>query len=867
MNPSISSPFGSHQGANLADVNALLRLTEGQTKKSSYLQEAVRELYLHYRDLEKVVWRELILAGEQVSRFHQGQQLITPNPFLPGRWIPYNVTSPGSGERRALSIMQWHFTTCIEKWLTSNPDVRFRPGVQSDEAAEAAEAAKLISRHYDSQFYGVEISIQEALMGLCYGSYIWRLKIDQTKPITAWKEIFGEQEVALGDGYGKCGDCPKEGKASEFPDEMCPECGGQAQVEPPATQIVPVVTGKEPVQLGDFALELVPFPSCRWDLHTTADLSEWMIVERRTSMTAVRQVLGNMTIPGSPSSNIGLDVIDRMAYTGQAQSGHSSVVGTRKPYKEPVSVEEFWCSPSQYGDIRLNRPIQTVDGQTIPANERLGDLLNGQNLCFLGLNEMATVLGVFVEDHRDYVTQGVWYSKQGSGAGRGQQDLVEVQKRLNADDQQLHNFWRASSTPSLLVLSEILGEEGKGEYLGWGAENIPVSRVNLPEGMGLKDVVAPAFQPGTASGQMVEYVYRRLEEYAQKASHAMNMTSGLPGVNNETATGANITQAVQSGLYLPPLSIKGEIRLKNFLKLLKLYPKQFPIDRYFPLGGKFNQSSGKYLNGANLNQDIIGEVVPDSQNPRNSYMKRTDYMAFGQLLGALAVLPQYLTPDRIDDMERTFDLEMESETRNVAHALCFRRLRQMQNAAGMINDPMMLIQQIKPPVIAPSVDPQTGQQTIGPSVEFIVEPAHDVKAQWYAEWLDSDEGCEAPDVLRAAAAQMVKLHFGAKGTADSAMAAQQGSVEVAAQAPVALAQHLAGQAMQQNQQPEPPSADTQMDMANEEAQRKHEAQESEKDRQHELQTKKIDVSLKKSEHQNKIQLAKMKPKPKPAGKK
>lgn len=851
------SPFASHSGPNFADLNALLKLQPGNLRSSNYFQEAVRDLYLHYRDMEKQTWRELILAGEQVARFHSGQQLITPSPFLPGRWLPYNVQSPSEGERRALSIMQWHFTTCIEKWLTSSPDVRFRAGVQSDEAAESAEAAKLISRHYATKFYGVEQSIQEALSGLCYGTYIWRLKVDNQQTITAFREIFEDKEVSLGEGWGKCGDCGYAGIASDFPDERCKDCGGMAQVEPPATQLVPTSTGREPVQLGDFVNELIPFPAVRFDLHTTADQSEWMIIERRTTATTVRQSLGNFTIPGQPSSNLGLDVIDRLASSGQAQGGKSGVGGQRQMYKDPVSVEEFWCSSNQYGDIKLNREIKTVGGETIPADTRLGDVFNG-NLCFLGLNEMSTVLGVFPEDHRDYMTQGVWYSRQGSGVGRGQQDLVEIQKRLNADDQLVHNFWRATSTPSLLVLSEVLGEEGKGQYLGWGAENIPVSKASLPEGMSLKDVVTPAFVPQSVSGQMFEYVYRRLEEYAQKASHAMNMTSGIPGVNNETATGANITQALQAGLYLPPLSIKGENRLRTYQKLLKLYPKQFPVDRYFPLGGKFNQHAGKYLNGADLCMDIVGEVVPESQNPRNSYMKRQDYVAFSALLANLSAVmigtKPYLTPDRIDDIERTFDLENESESKNVAADISFRRVRRMQEMAGMAADPMQLIAQLEPPVIEPGVDPATGQPTVEPTIDFICEPAHEVKAQWLSEWLDSNEAEVAPRVLRLAVAQLSKLHIQAGTMQQSAVAFSQGSVQAAAQAPMAMGEAQLQQGQEQPPQPDPNQA---MKLEADERKQEAEAEEAEKQRAHEKEM--ADVT-----HKHKV--AEIRAKPKPAKK-
>lgn len=802
-----------HGGANLADIKPLLRLGEGDKSAASSLAEAIRERFTHFLKTDEPTWKEMFSAGEETAHFMAGRQFLTPNPFRAGGWLPYQVKNGGNElERRALSLMQHHTSGNLEKWLNSNPDVRVTPGINSDDAYEASEGANIVVSHYEPKFYTARNSIAECLEGLTFGSYIWRLRVDPTlKSVTAYRQIFENREVKIGVGWGKCGDCGNEGSAEDFNEVegvyTCPKCHGEALVIPPASDTVPSETGREPVELGDFRLDLQSFAQCRWDLKYHADESPWMIIRKKTSTSALRQILGNIKLPEGGSDDYGLDVVDRLAYAGQARAGRSdSNAAKRTLYKDPATVEEFWMSPDEYGDIILKQDVETVGGQGIKKDIPLGLQFKGQSICVLGINEMSTVLGIFLEDHRDYIVQGKWYSKTGTGAGRGLQDLTEVQKVFNSDHQQTHTYLRSIATPAMLVASDVLGEEGKARYLGTPNTNIPIQMAMLAEGVKLNELASPAFQMPPVQSQFFEFTYNRLAEFAQFASHFMPFTGGLPGVDNKTATGANITQAATNALYTPVLSVKGEIRRLIAEKLIKAYPRHFPVEREFPLGGKYQSHTGKFLkvNGVSLDTQLLFEVVADSWNPRNSYIKRQDYMGFMQMVGG----PQgYMAfkqaePDRLADLERTFDLELPSETRNVSESLCFRRVRMMQAAANLIQDPAMLLTAIQPGIVTQNPEPPIeGQpyEAFVPTVDFIIEPAHEVKINWLREYLDSDTGQDAPPQLRAAVAALVKLHFQAKGMVDAAMSQQQGQAQVAGQAPQMQAQQEMQQAQGQQQ--------------------------------------------------------------------
>lgn len=801
-----------HNGQNLAPVKPLIKLGEGNKEAATSLDDAIRERFTHYLKQEQSTWDEYIRAGEEVANFISGRQFLMPSPYSTGsRFIAYPVTPSMSSERRALSHMQYHTTGNLEKWLNSNPDVRVRPGIESDDAYEAADGAGIVVDHYEPKFYGSRVSIAECLEGLTFGSYIWRLKIDPTlKSLTAYRQIFENREVKIGAGWGKCGECGNEGSADDFthvPDEgiyTCPKCHAEALVIPAATDAVPTLANTEAVELGDFRLDLQSFAQCRWNLKYHADESPWMIIQRRTSMAALKAIIGNVRIPeGGSSGSLGLDVVDRLAYSGQARAGHGRDSSKKSLYKDPVTIDEWWASPDEYGDIILKQDVETVSGQRIVKDVPLGEQLNGKNACVLGINSMAAVLGIFIEDHRDYIVQGKWYAKTGTGAGRGLQDLTEVQKVFNSDHQQIHTYLRSVATPAMAVVAEVLGEEDKSRYIGQPNTNLPIPLAMFAEGVKMNELAAPVFQPQNVSGQFLQFTYDRLAEYAQFASHFMPFTGGIPGVDNKTATGANITQAATNALYTPVLSVKGEVRRLIAEKLVKLYPRHFPVDRYFPLGGKHQQHSGKWLNGSKLDTELLFEVVSDSWVPRNSYVKRQDYMGFIGLFGGMDgwLQARQVDPERVADMERTFDLELDSETRNVAHSLCFRRVRQIQQGAGVIADPMQLVgvqMAVDPATQQPTGLTITGQGVIQPPISP-AEPGHDIKRLWLMDWLDNDDGQGADAVVRSAVELLIQLHTQLETVQGRILAQQQGEIQVAGAQPGMEAQAEAAAAQGEQQ--------------------------------------------------------------------
>lgn len=783
----------------MAPVQPLLLLGRDSPKPSSYLWDSLRERFTHHLNSQKEVWREMFASGEQNSNFITGRQFLMPSLYEPGRFVPYTMPN-SNAQKRAINIVQFYSSNLLVKWLLSNPDVRVSPGIATDEAEQAAAGATIIVDRYEREFFKPGKVIEEAQQGICWGSYIWRVYPDVGKQIaTAIREVLENRDIEMGDGFGQCSECEFAGKARDFhqvmsPEgepqmSMCPECNGRADVEQPAKASIPTVVDQQEVPIFDLSAEIVPFTNTRWDLQYTFDQSPWAIIRKRTNKGVIQAVFGNVRIPDGKGSDVGLDIAERLAYSGSANAGYSNVGdGKKSLYKEPVTIEEHWMAPGDYGDIELRDDTMTVSGQTIPKGRLVDSFPDG--MLVQGLNEMAVIVGIFKEKHKDYTTQGVWHSKPMSGAGRGINDLVEVNKILNADHAQIHNYLRSVSTPAMGIRIEALGDENRAKYVGTPGMNIPIISSNLPEDMRMDDIVRPLFQPQSVPGQMFDFTYNRTNELAQLMSHVTDFSGGLPGVNNETAQGARILNANSNALFTPPLSVKKEVRQRIAEICVDLYCKHIPIERYFPLKGKYGRMQGVYLSGASIKKDwLTFEVTQDSELPRNSAIKRDDYTAFFLSFGGFEnyMLAKQSSPELVQDIERAYGVDTSTEAYNIVETVCLAMVKQMRQFAQMTNDPMMLVGVTKDPATGALVS--NGNGAIQPPVSLFEDNVED-KIKWLRAYLDTDDGREAPQHLREAIGLLIQLYFENNSNVQSAIAGAQGQAQAAAAAPAAIGQHL-----------------------------------------------------------------------------
>ena len=852
---------------NQAPLKPLLELERGGKKPGSYIQKAIQERFTHFHRKDKVVFREIYNVGQLISLFINGKQFPVMNPY-DGSWGVLPVRANSDSSRRALNVMRDIVQGLLGKWENSNPDIIVRPGRNLDKCALAAKSADAIVDYYERQFYNSWFSQQEALMGMTFGTYIDRYRFDENKvSMSLIQDVFGQKDVTFGQGSGMCAECQFSGSYQDFAhasEELgavggqgpisrpkCPQCGSTAVLaDKPAQGGVMSVIGQEKRQIGDLVCELLPVPSCRWDLAKRPEDSSYLIHRQSVPRGSITRILGNVLIPkGETDHDYGLEALRALQKEGQAMSGYSSHGNRRREIDSDTkddgnTFDEMWLSPDDYADINLIGDEETVGGTAIPKGKLTDAFPDG--LCAVGINGMALVLALYPEKHKNHVVSGTWFAQAQTGSGRGLADSVEIQKQFNSLNNQALAYMSSTYTPAV-GYDNAIWSGSKMKYLGTPRQNIPFDLTKLPDGRKLQDSIYQ-FSPQSIPSQFFNYAQNFLNVMFQKTSGKSDYSQGEPGITatNTTATAAQIDQGNADSINQPIFLVKADARKRGMEITINLFRQHFPMKRYFDLGGKYGKVQGMELSSADLEADLVFEVVRHSEMPKGPYTRLQNLNSVAQGFGGYPVLLQSLQamPKEVNMILQTYDVDLEFSDFDEVGDLCRKRLNQMKEAAKVgVTDPLILIQAIQPPI--DEAEPNLAQ-----------------KAKWFSDALDWDELQEASMSLRQAVSALAKGQFQGAMAQEGEVAFQQGTVQAAAQAPMALGQHLleqAGQQGQEQQQPPPIDPNAVLQAQQDGRAQQHEKEMAETTHSHDLEKAKVEAD-------HKIRVEKAKPKPKPAAK-
>lgn len=708
--------------------------------------------------------------AQLVGLFRQGNQLLVPRPYGQMGYYVRPIANDDSYRQLAMNLMGFHSQVCESKIVASNPTVNMRAGDDTPQAIAAAQACRPTVDYYENEWYTSKFVRREAIDLLTNGMFIHRVRWNPFKGGQMVQERQVNQvEKQTDEGYGECPYCQFQGSASDFPNEACPECQTPADVKPPTLINLNQISMGASRPVGEPEIIRCPFPAWRWDLSKDLEDSSWAIYRQRINQGVINLMLGDVIIPDSNSSDDrGLEVLHALAYAGQAFEGKANQQGGSRQNDRRPTMAEFWMSPEDYADIDIEEG-ETISGQTLPAG-KMGKFFKDP-MCFVGLNDMQVIVGVYTnESQKSEVVTGQWIMQSDSGAGRGLQDSAAVQRRFNAVDGQVYQGLAAVATPAAITDLSIL-RDNQGDYLFRPGVNVDVNLAMLPPGTRLQDAFYMP-QAGNVSMQYMQYGSVFLKQMFQLTSFVTEFgDNGLIGVDNRTATGAQITAALANSLFGPMLATKGQSRVRIAQMIVSLEAAHNVSSRYFP--GKGN-ARGQMVSGQDLKGKVVFELVQDSELPSTPFSRQTDVRAMIESLGGpqgIVMLKQQ-EPEMFKQFAAPFNYKPEVDSQDEISTLCLSRVEQFQqNLQAGVADPQMLVEGLRPPV-------------------SVYERKQKEKATWFSTWLDLKQGLEAPPEIRAACEQMVVLHITYntkfKGLETTGEGLIQGAGMAASQAPSAL---------------------------------------------------------------------------------
>ena len=825
----------SYSSTNYAPLKPLLSLHDSAAPTPHYIKDALKERKDHLDGLQKSVWREIYNVGMLVDLFCAGKQLVTRDPRS-GLFVALTPKREDESTMRAQNMMQFYENQCITKDISSNPDILVRPAKATDNARAAAKGGQAIVDHYSDKFYTPEFVQRDARLCFRFGVAINRVRYDPAAPgIVVYRELAEQRTIQIGEGSGYCGECEYEGSLQEFisqpeempavdempqaPTEACPQCGSAAvSLIPPATGQVPTVTGVEAIQMGDLTCDILPLPGCKWDLAFPPEISSWFLYKQSVNFHAIKSILGQIKLGDAENEDFGLQVMTALARSGQALGGRSKMGADKdsEANKDNRTVTEMYLSAQDIGDIQVRGDEQTLGGQPLQPGTLDKTFPDG---CVSVWLDSDTLLGLYAENHKKIISSRPWFQRPLTGVGRGGADMIEPQKRENVLDSQIMRYWNAVGTPAVLYDKDAVSDD-EVDYIGHPGTSIPVDMARMiGENRKLSDATHQ-MQPVAIQGAFYDYVTNHQNNAMQIASHIIDFSGGLPGVNNKTATGAQILDSNANVIWTPTLQLKASARRRQQETVLSLYPKHFPMEREFALGGDYSKAQGIAISGADLDTDLWLQVAQNSEQPRSPYIRRQNLNDCIMMLGGIQ---GYLTlkqsdPQQFEEITQMFDLDLPSGAGNSENVsqMCAKRVSQLTQAVAQeAIDPMLLMatpEMLGMPEGGDPMQVQAMQQQMAAQLQAMqsqaiqsvlippvstLEPAQMEKAVHLQNWLDTDMGQDSPPVLRKAVEILIAQHFEYFGQQSGALALQAGQTQLAGEMPGMAAgvvgQHLAPQ--------------------------------------------------------------------------
>jgi len=749
----IEEPVGGLQ-PNLAPLDQLKQAARGAKLKPVKFHEFIKSRYADLQKEREDVWREIYAAAHLISLFCRGKQFVHRGRFNNG-WRPYaDLKDTGTDELRGINLTRFYIDNIVVKWVQSSADLIIRAAKDTDDAIMSARAGDIVIEHYEREWYTPTFRQREARLAILCGTYARRLYYCDDYSAKARRPVLGMVELA-GGGTAFCPECEHAGTPDQFEGGMCPACGGgMAQItETPPIQ-VESVRGIEEYSTGTIKCDSVPLYNLRYDLAESLEESSYLIYSRRVRNDVLMgQLHAIIKLGQSKSKDPGLDAATALQYAGPAVGGRSQsgvINKSEDEQQEYTDLTELWLQPEMYGDVKLDQPVKTVAGQEIPAGPLSDSFPDG--MCIMGADSMKTVLYVFNENHRDHWVSGQYHLDPISGAGDGLVDIIEIQRQFNLANSQIFAQIRAQATPAILFDKDLISGD-KSAYLGNPKMNVPVDLSRLPEQRHLSQAIHQ-LTPGQIPGHMIEYTHTFLNNMFQLTAHTTDFSGGLPGVNNSTATGAKIGDALAQSLHSPQLQMLAEVNRRTALLALKLFKRYCPDETYLRVAGRDDAEQGMWLKGADLDTSVRVEIIPESWLPQSGFERRERLKEFITFFGNVEGLETALarSPKLVGDLIRMSDIEIDVADWDSAMRLGRKRIEQMKKALPMA---MELAQTIDPAVLesmtAMGADPKllfanVLLNAIEPKPN-IREMGLETQASYYQDWLTTDEGLAASPIL------------------------------------------------------------------------------------------------------------------------
>lgn len=571
--------------------------------------------------------------------------------------------------------------------------------------------------------------------------------------------------------------------------------------------------------LEEIVCELLDIPACKWDLRFKPEESSYFIYESKCATATLEHLFDfDFTEDGDDNDHWGLQLREQIA----KQGGNVKGWGQQRPYGTSndtpgeTVVTEMWLQPSAYCEIDVERPEKTVSGTTIRG--KLIELFpNG--LCAVMAN--GHIIGLYAEQMKDHIVSGYYHLQSFSGQGKGISDAVDPYRQLCATHSQTSAYIEAHGTPSWMYNQDMVTEE-MARNIGKPRKAIPVDFTNAPDGVRSVNDVIQAITPGNP-GNSIWAHQEKQEANLQMAFQVTDFSNGIPGVDNKTATGAQIGDANAQMILVPQHLNKADHRKRSDVVIFNLFKKYVDKPKWFATKDINSITMGKYLSGKDFdNVTIDFQIVSNSEVPKTPYQQEVSWSRLLPLAGGLAGLSEAImaNPELTSEAMAAFGVKATVPTRKNIARVCRQRIEQAKQLLETEMEHQQIMVAVAQAVGSDELMPDNTElaksivSQLTPPINPW-EPYHPIKIEWLSALLDNDEMMFASPELRDIITEMIQMHLKQQTLAQAYVAQDQNLAAIIAELPALVGEHIMNQQNQmliQQQQAEQQMAQQQQQL-------------------------------------------------------
>lgn len=546
---------------------------------------------------------------------------------------------------------------------------------------------------------------------------------------------------------------------------------------------------------------LLDFPACRWDITKLAKDSPYFIYHSKISNAVLEQMLDADIPPdGNSPFHSGLQIIEQIAKSGgnlESEGKGRMWTGYTTPDDENILIE-MWLAPEAYMDIDLPHDEETLCGQVLKAGrDWQKDFPNG--MCVVGIQSMDRIVGIYPESHNDHIVVGLYHRQSFAGIGKGVSDAVDVKKDMDKFRSQLDSFIARHATPATFFSKATISEQ---DVRNMAKPNmaIPVDFNMAPDGMTDINQAIQTLRP-TDPGQSIWTMGTLLNNDLQASFQTLDFAGGIPGMNNKTATGAQLLDQNTQMLLIPQHLNKAWTREQAAKIIFNLFKTYMDTPMWFANNAKNNITAGRYINNEKFKDiELDFQIVANSEVPQTLGQQKQSLVELMQYTGGMVGMTELwnTAPSVASQVMAIFGLKLDIPTPRDISRICRRWVnqakelftqemtnQQMMAAIGLpvpsqdnVDLPIQILSQLRPP--------------ISPKEPFLPQ-----KAEWLSNLLDTDELQNAPVEFRYVIEEMIDRCYQLQTYAQMELASDQNAASVMANLPQLIGeQAMSGQAQQ-----------------------------------------------------------------------